>query len=190
MKSIRRLVCVAAMLVGNAQAALVSFDTPALIDIDPVTSVATYVESGLRFTGAAAAFLPIDGVGSGGSGGLVVLAGGLLRLSNAAGGVFTLASIDAGLFDPTGGGADLMAHALFADNSTQELLLPLGGLAAFAFTNWANLSEVTFSAQADFVLDNVLADTGAPGTVPEPASPYLMGAALVAYVMARRRRRT
>ena len=73
------LACVMALCTGSvAQAALVTFNNPSVIDIDPNTNVASYNEAGFTFSGAAASFLPLDGIGSGGSGGLFVLANSLL----------------------------------------------------------------------------------------------------------------
>ena len=45
---------------GAAQAALVTFDDPGVIDVDNTTQVATYTEAGVSVTGQAASFLPLD----------------------------------------------------------------------------------------------------------------------------------
>ena len=177
------LACAVALCAGPAaQAALVTFNNPTLIDIDPVTNVASYNEAGFTFSGDAASFLPLDFIGSGGSGGLFVLANSLLKLSASSGGLFDLQSLDFGLFDPlnTTPPPSLVVEGLLANNSLLTQTLGLGALANFGFTNWTGLREVRFSANADFVLDNVSA-------VPEPASWALIALALVGLGVSRRR---
>ena len=177
------LACAVALCAGPAaQAALVTFNNPTLIDIDPVTNVASYNEAGFTFSGDAASFLPLDFIGSGGSGGLFVVANGLLKLSASSGGLFDLQSLDFGLFDPlnTTPPPLLVVEGLLANNSLLTQALGLGALANFGFTNWTGLQEVRFSANADFVLDNVSA-------VPEPASWALIALALVGLGVSRRR---
>ena len=177
------LACAVALCAGPAaQAAIVTFNNPTLIDTDPVTNVASYNEAGFTFSGDAASFLPLDGIGSGGSGGLFVVANGLLKLSASSGGLFDLQSLDFGLFDPlnTTPPPLLVVEGLLANNSLLTQALGLGALASFGFTNWTGLQEVRFSANADFVLDNVSA-------VPEPASWALIALALVGLGVSRRR---
>ena len=177
------LACAVALCAGPAaQAALVTFNNPTLIDIDPVTNVASYNEAGFTFSGDAASFLPLDFIGSGGSGGLFVVANSLLKLSASSGGLFDLQSLDFGLFDPlnTTPPPLLVVEGLLANNSLLTQTLGLGALASFGFTNWTGLQEVRFSANADFVLDNVSA-------VPEPASWALIALALVGLGVSRRR---
>ena len=177
------LACAVALCAGPAaQAALVTFNNPTLIDIDPVTNVASYNEAGFTFSGDAASFLPLDFIGSGGSGGLFVLANSLLKLSASSGGLFDLQSLDFGLFDPlnTAPSPLLVVEGLLANNSLLIQTLGLDALASFGFTNWTGLQEVRFSANADFVLDNVSA-------VPEPASWALIALALVGLGVSRRR---
>ena len=57
----------------------------------------------------------------------------------------------------------------------------LGDLASFQFQSWSGLRSVTFSANADLVLDNINA-------VPEPGTAALAALALSGLVLARRRR--
>ncbi len=178
------LACVVALCTGSAaQAALVTFNNPSLIDIDPITNVESYNEAGFTFSGdAASPFLPLDGIGSGGSGGLFVLANSLLTLTASSGGLFTLQSLDFGLFDlqDTTASPSLLIEGLRADSSLLSQTLPLGGLTSFGFANWTGLQEVRFSANTDFVLDNVSA-------VPEPASLALVALGIAGLAVTRRK---
>jgi len=178
------LACAVALCAGSAaQAALVTFDNPSLIAIDPGTNVASYNEAGFTFSGDAASFLPLDLIGSGGSGGLLVLANSLLKLTASSGSLFTLQSLDFGLFNlqDTTPSPSLLVEGLLADNSLLSQTLGLGALASFGFANWTGLQEVRFSANADFVLDNVSA-------VPEPASLALVALGIAGLAVTRRKR--
>ncbi len=182
-KTLSRFACALALAVGaSAHAGLVTFDAPTLVDIDPVTNVATYTESGFRFSGDAASYLPLDFIGTGGSGGLLVLANSTLTLTGFDGGLFNLVSLDYGLYDLSAldPSLKLLVHGLFGDNTELNQTLGLGDPASFAFTGWTALKEVTFAANADYVLDNV-------SSVPEPGSVALVGAALAGLVFVRRR---
>ena len=179
--TLTRLACAAALTCSiGAQAALVTFDTPALIDIDNNTFVATYQESGFNLTGPATSYLPLDAIGSAGSGGLLVFADSPLTLTSAGGGLFSLLGIDYGLFDTMGSGS-LTVEGLLNDNSLLTEMLALGDLASFQFQGWSGLKSVTFTATADLVLDNINA-------VPEPGSAALAMLALSGLALVRRRR--
>jgi hypothetical protein len=178
--TLTKLACAAALTFSiGAQAALVTFDTPALIDIDTNTDVATYQESGFNLTGPAASYLPLDDIGSAGSGGLLVFAGNPLTLTSVGGGLFSLLGIDYGLF--SGGPGSLTVEGLLNDNSLLTEMLALGDLANFQFQGWSGLKSVTFTATADLVLDNINA-------VPEPGSAALVMLALSGLALVRRRR--
>lgn len=177
MKKLLSTLAIAAALAGagGAQAALITFDMPELAEIDPVTNVATYTEEMFTFSGDAASFLPLDGVGRGGTGGLWVLPNAPLRVAPTNGGLFTLSSLDHGTLDgliaipPT----SLLVEGFLSDNTLLTELLDLGLQKSFSFTGWTGLASLRFTANGDFVLDNL-----ALTAVPEPASWALVGLAL------------
>jgi hypothetical protein len=183
------LACAVALCAGPAaEAALVTFNNPTLIDIDPVTNVASYNEAGFTFSGDAASYLPLDFIGSGGSGGLFVLANSLLKLTASSGGLFDLQSLDFGLFDSqsTTPPPSLLVEGFLANKGLLTQTLGLGALASFGFANWTGLQEVRFSANADFVLDNVSA-VAVPLAVPEPVSLALVALAIAGVAVTRRK---
>ena len=182
-KALSTLACAVALCAGpGAQAALVTFNSPSLIDIDPVTSEASYNEAGFTFSGDVASFLQLDSIGSGGSGGLFVTANSVLKLTASNGGLFNLQSLDFGLFDlfDTTTSPALLLEGRLADSSLLSQTLGLGALSNFGFANWTGLREVRFSANAAFVIDNV-------SVVPEPASLALAALGLAGMGLARRR---
>lgn len=194
-KMLATLSCAVALSLSTAVgAAVLTFDSPSLIDIDPASNVATYREAGFTITGAAASYLPIDNVGARGTGGLVILADGRVKLTSSDGGLFTLNSFDYGLFDSGDSGA-LNVNGLLSDNRQLNSTLPLGGVKNFAFQGWTGLREVNLIANTDFVIDNVNAVSGAgnPGgggggnAVPEPGTLALMGVAAAGLIGARKR---
>ncbi len=177
MKNLLSTVAIATALAGagGAQAALITFDTPGVVEIDPVTNVATYTEAMFSFSGDAASFLPLDGVGRGGSGGLFVLANAALRVAPSAGGLFNLSSFDYGTIDGLIGTppTSLLVEGFRTNNTLLTELLDLGMQKSFSFTAWTGLASLRFTANGDFVLDNL-----AVTAVPEPASWALVGLAL------------
>lgn len=163
----RKLMCtlaaVLAMSVAPAvNAATINFNNPGLIQIDDGTNVATYGEAGFLLRGDAAAFLPIDGLGSGGSGGLVVFGGNTISLGTADGSLFDFAGLDAGLFNE-GTPATLSLTGIFGAGTQLSTMLTLGELGSLDLAAWNGLSELRFSASADLVLDNIQVSP-----VPEP----------------------
>ena len=193
-KLLGRFACVAAFfLATSAQAALLTFDPPVeVIEIDNVTGVATYKEGGFRITGDAASYLPLFGIGAGGSDGLLVFANNPITLMAAGGGLFNLPGLDyaaVDLFavglDPT---ASLLVSGLVNVGGLLEKKMPLDALGfnRFSFQGWENLTQVSFAANADFVLDNVNA---VRQPIPEPASLALVSVALAGLALARRRKR-
>ncbi len=179
-KTLLALACVATMGLANVgHAAILTFDMPALIDIDNNTGVATYQEGGFVLSAQAPTFLTLDGIGAGGSGGLYVLANNPLTLMAAGGGVFSLLGLDFGWNDVMDPGV-LDIQGLTADNSVLSEMLTLAALQSFSFQGWGNLQQVSFSATADVVLDNINA-------VPEPGSAALTLAALSGLLLVRRR---
>ena len=174
-------------LTGPGHAAVVTFDMPALVDVnvDPTT----YDESGFRFSGAVATFLPLDGIGTGGTPGLLVCGGNALTLTALGGGPFNLLSFDSAasdLCDGAGAAVTLLVSGMFdgKGEQTQELLLDNTGV---GFQSWSNLTAVTFFSTGSFVLDNINA-VSVPVSGPEPGSLALVAAAMGGLVVARRRR--
>ena len=173
-------------MAGGAHAGLSTFDSPTLVTIDNATNVATYVESGNRFSGDAASFLTIDFSGAGGTGGLVGFAGGGFNLTADVGGLFSLLALDYAALDPSraSSSSQLQLHGVLSDNSTRDVTLLLGDFAHADFSNFVSLKQLSFAANADFVLDNVNTFINA---VPEPTSMALVGTALTGLLFTRRR---
>ena len=88
------MACAAALCaVGTAQAGVLTFNDPGVIDIDNNTNVATYTESGFTVSGQAATFLPLDSALVGGFDGTP------FSLKNLFGGAFSLLSLDYAFYD-------------------------------------------------------------------------------------------
>jgi hypothetical protein len=189
-KLLCRLACLAAFcLATSTQAGVLTFNPPVeQITIDNNTFVATYPEAGFRITGDAATFLPLDTIGAGGTGGLLVFANSPITLMAAGGGLFSLLGLDYAAIDLFEVGIDpsasLMVSGLVNGGGLLEQTLPLDnlGFKGVAFQSWDNLTQVSFAANADFVLDNI-------NVVPEPASLALVGVALAGLALSRRGKR-
>lgn len=189
-KLLCRFACLAAFCLStSAQAAVLTFNSPELIDID-TNFVATYPESGFLITGDAPFFLPLDGIGTGGTGGLQVSANSLISLMPSGGGLFRLIGLDYAAFDLFDIGFDpsasLVVTGLLNGGGTLEQTVLLNDLAfsSLSFQSWNNLIAVSFLATADFALDNIEA-----AQIPEPASLALVSVGLMGLALARRRRR-
>ena len=160
---------------GAAQAAVVTFNNPGVIDIDNNTGVATYTEAGYKIVGAAAAFLTIPDPSLG-----EVLVGGSdttpFSLMSATGAAFALLALDYAFYDL--GSSPGVLSVLGFSNGVQvaSRALTLTGINALAHINfnssWINVNEVRFSGSSGFALDNISA-------VPEPGTLALTTGALL-----------
>lgn len=172
-------------LAGAAQASLITFDVPSVIEVD-AANLATYTEANFKFSGDAATFGQLDNAGSGGSPALYGLASNFLSLMAAGGSLFNLASFDYGALDnrtavpPT----ILLVQGLLANNTLLTETLTLGPLGSFSFAGWTGLASVRFGANGDFVLDNLQLQA-----VPEPAGWALTALALAGLAGVRLTRR-
>lgn len=160
---------------GAAQAGLVTFDNPGVIDIDNNTGIATYTEAGFVISGPATSFLPLDGA----------MVGGFdttpFSLSLLTGGVFGLQSIDIAAYDLGFGPGMLALVGLLGGAQVASLNIDLASAGSVLFdSSWAQLTSVSFSATSGFALDNI-------ASVPEPGSFALAGAALLMAATRRRR---
>ena len=179
-KLLTAVACVAALCAGGwAHAGVLTFNDPGLVDID-INDVATYTEGSFTISGQAASFLTLDGalVGS--------IVGTPFSLKTVDGGPFSLlafdyAFYDLGLGDPSG---TLSVVGLFDGQEVASDVFDLGALTNASFgSQWASLTEVTFTGTTGFSLDNISA-------VPEPSSLALAAIGLMGVVAGARKRRT
>ena len=175
-----------AMAIGAsplAQADVITFNSPGIVQIDNPTNIATYTEAGLNISGEAATFLPIDGSGTDGSNALLVLADSPVRLF-VDGGSFDLLSATFGAYD-LGTGETMGMLSIMGGGMTR--LIALGALSTFSFEGFTGLQQVTLTSDISFIVDDIVINVDAT-EVPEPAGWGLAGLALAAMAMTRRRR--
>lgn len=168
---------------GASQAAVVNFDHAAPITIDNATNIATYLESGYSLSGEAASFLPIDGLGTAGTAALVLFANSAVTLASSSMSPFSFTGFDAGRYDPASA-ATLTVSGLFANNTQHDVTLSLGQLTTYAFTEFAGVSSLRFSASNDLVFDTLSVQTS---PVPEPATTAMLVAGLGVLAAMRKR---
>lgn len=162
---------------GAAQAGLINFNNPGVIDIDNNTGVASYGEAGFVISGPAASFLPIDGAMVGGFDATP------FTLSVLGGGTFGLQSLDLAPYDLGFGPGMLVVAGLVGGIEVASRSFDLASAGSVSFDSaWAQLTSVSFSATGGFALDNIAA------AVPEPGSFALAGAGLLLVGVMRRRR--
>ena len=170
------LACAAALCgAGPAQASLVTYDPgiSVLVEIDNATGATRYDEAGFRFSAPGVTFQPLDGVGTAGSDALFLLAGSQTGFAAVNGGLFSLLGLDYS--------GDLLVEGYVGGMQTLSQHLMGSNLASFSFSPaWSGLSQVTFSATADSVIDSINA-------VPEPTSWALIGLGLLGLAAKRRR---
>lgn len=169
-----------------AHAVVVTFDQPQLVTVNNTTDVATYSEAGYAFAGMSASFLPLDGIGSGGSGGLYVMADYPLMITAKNQQLFNFIAADFGLFDPSSSG--FLTIAATTATGTLQRMFMLGALSPRSFPGLTGVSSVMLSATTDFVLDNVRLEQGS--TVAEPGTLLLSLLALCGLGWSRRCRVT
>lgn len=183
-KILAGLACAAAFGAAPVtQAAVVTFNNPGIVEVDNTTNIATYTEAGLKISGDAASFLPIDGIGVDSSGALVVQPYSTLRLFVDSG-TFDLLSASLGVFDAFGAGAMGTVNIVGGGMTS---MISLAQLTSFSFAGYTNLQQVTFTSDVAFILDNINFEANG-AAVPEPASLGLAGVALAGLMAARRRR--
>jgi len=171
-------------LAGGAQAATVTFNTPGVIEVD-ANFVATYTEAGYQIQGQAPDFLLLGNIG-GGNGFLVGgFAGtGPITLMEAAGGIFSLLSLDLAYYDLGDLAGTLTISGMLNGAQVATSIFDLGVPESITFlgANWAQLTQVSFLATSGFSLDNINV-----AAVPEPGTLALVGLAAAGLAFTRRR---
>lgn len=184
----------ASAISSSAMAEVITFDSLANSGAG-LTAVTSHTEAGFAVTG------PMATIGAGFGGAYAGSAslflgnpGNVATLTRVDGSAFNLSAIDLSPLAVSwyGGGAQVTFTGHRQDGATVEQSFEVGaemGFATYTFTNFSNLSSVTWTQVENYhQFDNIVA-TASSADVPEPGALALFGIALAAVGAVRRKAR-